>query len=272
MRDAAAAEELAEPAPVPTEALSELPPEERCASGVGVGGLRAWPTASGREVSSRRGGVNVSGKLDALKPGYNCGGSPVGCAELSPLTATVAADDGTNIELRAGHNERGEYLALGRRHQFSIVWCGADDAGRPYAELRGASILDRTVGAPAAGCLMEVHSSAPLAKLEAWPRLPLAELSRKSVQAGGFNTEGWVSDRFVPKPCPKGRACKPQPPPHVTLSDAASSRGHSLVLMTPSPMKIPLGGPYQVSVALCGSSMYGGDNEGTLVALTRKKP
>jgi hypothetical protein len=231
---------------------------------VGVGAPRGWPEVVGREVASRRGGVDVRGKLVSLTAGYNCGGAPVGCPNLAPLTAVVIADDGTRLELRASHNERGEELSLGKPHLFSVVWCASSDGGAAFAALRGASIQGRTQGA-AVGCWILTEPPRPTAKLEAWPKLPLAELDRKSVLPGG-----WVTDRFVPKRCPPGAACKPQPPAHVTLSDRATSPANALVLLTPSPMTIAMGGPYQASVVLCGSSTYGGGNEGTLVALSRK--
>lgn len=253
-------------------AVPALPPEERCDSAAGVGGPRAWPEVPGRELAARRGGANVRAKLVALTPGYDCGGAPVGCPKLSPFTAEVAAEDGTRITLRASESERGERLALGRDHLFSLVWCAASDAGGGgYAALRGASIFDRVAGA-SAGCSMEASTSKPAAKLEAWAEHPLGELSRKSVLPGGFNTVGFVTDRFVPRPCPKNAVCKPQPPAHLVLSDRASSPAHSLVLLTPEPMKIAAGGPYRASVALCGSSTYGGSNEGTLVAIARMTP
>ena len=105
--------------------------------------------------------------------------------------------------------------------------------------------------------------------LRGWPSRPLEALRREGRERGGFDTEGTVTDTFLPAPCPEGAHCKPQPPPHVVLAPLDGSRG-TFIGLTPSAGSISIGERLRFSVILCGSRTYGGTiNEGEIVAITR---
>lgn len=107
------------------------------------------------------------------------------------------------------------------------------------------------------------------AALRRWPERPLEELRRGGDARGGFDTEGVVTDTFLPAPCPEGAHCKPQPPPHVVLAPLDGASG-TFIGVTGSAGEITIGERFRFSVILCGSKTYGATiNEGEIVAIAR---
>lgn len=107
------------------------------------------------------------------------------------------------------------------------------------------------------------------AALRRWPARPLEELRRGGDARGGFDTEGVVTDTFLPAPCPEGAQCKPQPPPHVALAPLDGSSG-TFIGVTGSAGEITIGERLRLSVILCGSRTYGATiNEGEIAAIER---
>lgn len=105
--------------------------------------------------------------------------------------------------------------------------------------------------------------------LRRWPERPLEELRRGGDARGGFDTEGFVTDTFLPAPCPEGVQCKPQPPPYAVLAPLDGSSG-TFIGVTGSAGEITIGERLRFSVILCGSKTYGATlNEGEIVAIVR---
>ncbi len=140
----------------------------------------------------------------------------------------------------------------------------APDADDPPPDV---SIDDVSTGATI-DCQKLTLDGSPKIKsvLEAWPRVALAKLDRTRLAPGGFNTLGIVTKRFVPKPCPRGVACKPQAPRHVVLADEQDN-ARTLTLRTADPMSLDDGARIEVSAALCNTHNFGGTvNSGFLIA------
>ena len=231
---------------------------------------REWPKAAAAELASNRrrsGPVEVNGRVEQITPGYDCGGSQLTCGDrLRPVEVVVTGDDSTRLTLRSDTLAVASELLVGVRYSFSVVDCPSD-GGPSRLEIRGYEPMGREHGAELA-CM----SAAPLmTKVEAWPERPLASLARHLVLPGGFNTRGFVVERFVPAPCPPtARRCKPQFEPYVVIGERAAAPEHTLTVDTPAPSAVPLGVPVRVSVVLCGERKHGGSvNHGQLRALVR---
>jgi hypothetical protein len=91
-----------------------------------------------------------------------------------------------------------------------------------------------------------------------WPTKTVPEL--EGITSGGYNIEGWISEVFVPAPCPPEQLCTDQPP-HVVVNehgeDEYVSPPRQLAIIVRDPKKLRDGGRYRMSIAVCGTRQMG---------------
>jgi hypothetical protein len=154
-------------------------------------------------------------------------------------------------------------VTLGLVARVLVLGCGgapppkADSAG-------GGDALDKCTYASGG----QTPDNAP--RMLAWPMKTIQELSRASVSSGGYNTEGYVWDVFVPSVCPPGEMCTDQPP-HVIVNEKSSdewvTNPRQLAVIVRDPTKLESGVRYRMSIAICGTKSIGASiNEGEMRA------
>jgi hypothetical protein len=144
------------------------------------------------------------------------------------------------------------------------VACGGAATPKVDSAAGGGDSLDKCTFASGA------HTPDNAVKLLPWPTKSIQELARGGVAPGGYNTEGYVWDVFVPSTCPPGEMCTDQPP-HVIVNEKSSdewlTNPRQLAVVVRDPTKLQSGVRYKMSIAICGTKSMGASiNEGEMRA------
>lgn len=86
--------------------------------------------------------------------------------------------------------------------------------------------------------------------------LDVAGFAKLATSETSCSIVGYVREKFVPKPCPAGALCKPQPPQHVMIADNATGAGPQIRVRVDDDrfVKFEIGKKYDLEIGEFQSS------------------